>query len=89
MEIKNLKILLKNYIKNIPGDILNEENKVIGKHNGMFYTTIGQREGIGNWWLKKIQKIYLGMYTKKIFKIMSFSFAKEIQIHFYFKKNIY
>jgi len=44
---KKFKNFISKYIKNIPGDVVNEFNEIIGKHNGMFYTTIGQREGIG------------------------------------------
>ena len=31
----------------VKGDIVNEEGKVLGKHNGMSFYTIGQRKGIG------------------------------------------
>ncbi len=30
-----------------PGDIITESGKVIGKHNGLMYYTIGQRQGLG------------------------------------------
>jgi tRNA-specific 2-thiouridylase len=35
------------YIKFKPGDIVDEENKVVGKHQGAFFYTIGQRHGLG------------------------------------------
>lgn len=36
---------LKNFIKEKPGDVLNEDGEVIGRHTGVFYYTIGQRHG--------------------------------------------
>ena len=44
---KNYTNLISNYITNIPGKIVDDDNKVLGKHNGLFYYTIGQRKGIG------------------------------------------
>lgn len=44
---KNLKDFLEEYIQNKPGDVVNiENNKVIGKHNGLMNYTIGQRKGL-------------------------------------------
>ena len=40
---KKFKNFICKYIDNMPGDILDEKNKIIGKHNGMFYTTIGAK----------------------------------------------
>lgn len=40
-------LFLENYIPSQPGDIVDiETNKVIGKHNGIMYYTIGQRKGL-------------------------------------------
>lgn len=41
----DIKDFLKNYIKEKKGNVLNEKGKVIGKHDGAFYLTIGQRHG--------------------------------------------
>lgn len=30
-----------------PGNIVNKEGKILGKHNGLFHYTIGQRKGLG------------------------------------------
>ncbi|AEO08061.1 tRNA-specific 2-thiouridylase MnmA [Buchnera aphidicola str. Ua (Uroleucon ambrosiae)] len=43
---KNLKIL-NFYITEKIGDIVTVSGKIIGKHNGIFYYTIGQRKGLG------------------------------------------
>lgn len=44
---RNFKEFLKNYLPNIPGDIVNiENNEIIGKHIGLMYYTIGQRKGL-------------------------------------------
>ncbi len=43
----NIEDFLKKKIKSIKGDIVNEKGKVLGKHNGLFLYTIGQRKGIG------------------------------------------
>ncbi len=37
---------LKNYLKESPGDIVDTENKKIGRHSGLFNYTIGQRKGL-------------------------------------------
>lgn len=45
---RNLKKFLSNYIKPIPGEIIDiTNNKIIGKHDGSCFYTIGQRKGIG------------------------------------------
>ena len=38
---------LKKYLKEKPGNIIDTEGKVIGKHFGLWFYTIGQRKGIG------------------------------------------
>ena len=73
---KKFKNFIKNYIKNSPGKILDFEGNIIGEHDGIFYATIGQREGIGIGGIK-IKKIFLGMSIKKISKIIHYMFAKE------------
>lgn len=35
------------YLKAIPGDIIDENGKVLGKHKGLVCYTLGQRKGIG------------------------------------------
>ena len=44
---RNFKNFLKNYLPNQTGDIVNiETKKVLGKHIGLMYYTIGQRKGL-------------------------------------------
>ena len=44
---RKFKEFLKNYLPNIPGDIVNIETKeILGKHTGLMYYTIGQRRGL-------------------------------------------
>ena len=44
---RNFRGFLENYLPNQPGDIVNiDTNKVIGKHVGLMYYTLGQRRGI-------------------------------------------
>ena len=44
---RNFTKFLENYLPNIPGDIVDiETNKVIAKHIGLMYYTIGQRKGL-------------------------------------------
>jgi len=44
---RNFRHFLKNYLPNIPGDIVDiETNKVLGKHIGLMYYTLGQRKGL-------------------------------------------
>ena len=45
---RNYQKFVQNYLKNSPGDIIDiDSNKVIGKHNGLFNYTIGQRRNVG------------------------------------------
>lgn len=45
---RNFSKFLENYLPNIPGDIVEiESGKVLGKHIGLMYYTIGQRKGLG------------------------------------------
>tara|TARA_B110000259_G_C13752563_1_gene297211 strand:- start:139 stop:582 length:444 start_codon:yes stop_codon:yes gene_type:complete len=50
----------------MPGDILDEENRIIGKHNGMFYMTIGQREGLGIGGLKDSKNLPWYVFKKDL-----------------------
>ena len=44
---RNFKGFLQNYLPNQPGDIIDiETNKVLGRHVGLMYYTIGQRRGL-------------------------------------------
>lgn len=44
---RHFKDFLKNYLPNMPGNIVNiETNEVIGRHIGLMYYTIGQRKGL-------------------------------------------
>ncbi|MEK7080235.1 MAG: tRNA 2-thiouridine(34) synthase MnmA [Patescibacteria group bacterium] len=38
---------LKKYLKTKSGNIINKSGKILGKHNGLYFYTIGQRKGIG------------------------------------------
>lgn len=43
----DLRLFLSQYIKAVPGDIIDaENNKIIGRHEGLAWYTIGQRRGI-------------------------------------------
>ncbi len=41
----DIKTLLKNYIEEKSGDVINEKGEVIGTHDGMMFYTIGERHG--------------------------------------------
>ena len=44
---RNFTKFLKNYLPNQPGDIIDiDSGKILGKHNGLMYYTIGQRKGL-------------------------------------------
>ena len=44
---RNFQNFLKNYLPSMPGVVVDiENNKVIGKHEGLMYYTIGQRKGL-------------------------------------------
>ena len=44
---RNFRNFLKNYLPNIPGDIIDIDTKeVLGKHIGLMYYTLGQRKGL-------------------------------------------
>jgi tRNA-specific 2-thiouridylase len=44
---RNFSQFIKKYIKLKPGDIKDKNNNVLGRHEGLFNYTIGQRKGIG------------------------------------------
>ena len=44
---RNFKEFLKNYILAKPGDIKTLDGKIVGKHDGIMFYTIGQRHGLG------------------------------------------
>ncbi len=44
---KNFQTFLANYLKPNPGNIINKKGTVIGRHTGLMYYTIGQRQGLG------------------------------------------
>ena len=44
---RNFRKFLKNYLPNIPGDIIDiETQEILGKHMGLMYYTLGQRKGL-------------------------------------------
>ena len=44
---RNFRELLERYIPEQPGDIISNEGKKVGTHDGLMYYTIGQRKGLG------------------------------------------
>lgn len=44
---RNFKTFLSNYLPNKIGNIVDKNGKVLGKHDGLMYYTIGQRKGLG------------------------------------------
>lgn len=44
---RNFKEFLKNYLPATPGDIVDTNGVVVGRHEGIMYYTIGQRHGLG------------------------------------------
>lgn len=44
---RNFKEFLKNYIPAQPGDMVTSDHKIVGRHEGLMYYTIGQRHGLG------------------------------------------
>ncbi len=44
---RRFKDFLEQYLPAQPGDIQTVDNKIIGKHTGLMYYTIGQRQGLG------------------------------------------
>lgn len=44
---RNFREFLKNYIYAKPGQIVADDGKVLGQHEGLMYYTIGQRKGLG------------------------------------------
>ena len=44
---RRFKDFLQQYLPAQPGDIVTEDGKVIGQHQGLMYHTIGQRQGLG------------------------------------------
>jgi tRNA-specific 2-thiouridylase len=44
---KDFQKFLTTYIKPNPGNIVDDKGKIIGKHTGLMYYTIGQRQGLG------------------------------------------
>ncbi len=44
---RNFKKFLQNYLPSTPGNIVTMDGKVLGRHDGLMYYTIGQRKGLG------------------------------------------
>lgn len=44
---RNFHQFLKNYLPSKPGDMVTLDGKVVGRHDGLMYYTIGQRKGLG------------------------------------------
>jgi tRNA-uridine 2-sulfurtransferase len=45
MGLLDVKDFLKNYIKIMPGNVLDEKGEIIGTHNGVVFLTLGERHG--------------------------------------------
>ena len=72
---KNLKDFLSRFIEFKKGDIKDENDNIIGQHQGSILYTQGQRQGlmIG---VLRAKKNFHGMYIKKIYQKMKYMFAK-------------
>ncbi len=44
---RKFKSFLNEYVLAKPGDIVNDSNEIIGRHDGLMFYTLGQRQGIG------------------------------------------
>jgi tRNA-specific 2-thiouridylase len=44
---RDFRAFLKNYLPAAPGEIATEDGKVVGRHEGILYYTLGQRRGLG------------------------------------------
>ena len=44
---RNFKEFLQNYIPAQPGNMVTSDHKIVGRHEGLMYYTIGQRHGLG------------------------------------------
>ena len=44
---RNFKEFLQNYLPAQPGNMVTSDGKIVGKHDGLMYYTIGQRHGLG------------------------------------------
>ncbi len=44
---RNFKQFLMQYLPALPGDIVDENGRMIGRHDGLMYYTLGQRRGLG------------------------------------------
>ncbi|MDQ0567796.1 tRNA 2-thiouridine(34) synthase MnmA [Mycoplasma yeatsii] len=65
---------LQNYIANQPGDIVDiKTNKVVGKHIGVMYYTIGQRKGLNLGGMKEPYYVAKKDIDKKIIYVCPFS----------------
>lgn len=44
---RDFKAFLQNYLPAMPGEIVTEDGKIVGRHEGIMYYTLGQRRGLG------------------------------------------
>lgn len=44
---RDFRAFLRNYLPATPGDMVTEDGKVVGRHMGILYYTLGQRRGLG------------------------------------------
>ncbi len=94
---KNFFHFIGKYIKNKPGLILNTNNKILGKHPGLFFYTIGQRKNLNLGGGYKIPYYVIKKNLKKNTLIVAkgknnkLLFSKGLflkKIHFIYKKKI-
>ncbi len=64
---KKFTTFIKNYLPDIPGDII-YNNNIVGQHQGLFYYTIGQRKNLNikNKKQKPFYVIYKNIYTNQL-----------------------
>ncbi len=60
---------LSEYLLAQPGNIETDKGQIIGKHDGLMFYTLGQRQGLGIGGLKNLPK-HLGMLSLKILQEM-------------------
>ena len=63
---RNFKEFLKNYLPANPGNIVTMDSKIVGKHEGLMYYTIGQRKGLEIGGNNHFEYDYNGLRIKKI-----------------------
>jgi tRNA-specific 2-thiouridylase len=63
---RNFKKFLESYILRNPGDIVDDQNNIIGKHDGLMFYTIGQRSGLKIGGLKNYPELPWYVLSKNV-----------------------